>query len=239
MGPPPDRYRSVASWVVSTAPIPDVRELEAELCRLTEVKAARVVADGSGSLIEVHIVATPEKHAKQLVRDVQTIALANYGIDVDRRIVSIVQLDERSPLFDAPPPKLEVVANPEPRLRVSKVTVEASEDDTQVHVTVERGEAEGTGSSVGPPVASLLPRLAADAALAAIRDLEPVNAPLAVEMANLTDLGARRIANVAIVCAAFAGDEVLTGSAVVRSDDASAIARAVLDALNRRLPALR
>ena len=225
--------------MVSTAPVPNVRELEAELCRLTEVKAARVVADASGALIEVHIVATAEKHAKQLVRDVQTIALANYGIDVDRRIVSIVQLDERSPMFDAPPPKLEVVAKPEPRLRVSKVTVEASEDDTQVHVTVERGEAEGSGSSVGPPVASLLPRLAADAALAAIRDLEPVNAPLAVEMANLTDLGTRRIANVAIVCAAFAGDEVLTGSAVVRSDDASAIARAVLDALNRRLPALR
>lgn len=224
---------------VSTAPVSDVRQLEAELSRLPEVKAARVVADESGALIEVHIVATPEKHAKQLVRDVQTIALASYGLDVDRRIVSVVQLDERSPLFDAPPPKLEVIATPEPRLRVSRVTVEASEDDTQVRVTVERGEASGIGSSVGPPVASLLPRLTADATLAALRELEPLSAPLALEMASLTDLGARRIANVAIVCAGSSGDEVLTGSAVVRSDDASAIARAVLDALNRRLPALR
>ena len=224
---------------MSTAPIPASRELEAELCRLPEVKAARVVADEEGSLIEVHIVATPEKHAKQLVRDVQTIALANYGLDVDRRIVSVVQLDERSPLFDAAPPKLEVVATPEPRLRVTKVTVEASDDDTQVRVTVERGDAEGVGSSAGPPLASLLPRLSADAALAAVRHLEPLSAPLAIEMASVTDLGARRIASVAIVSAAFAGEEVLTGSAVVRSDDASAIARAVLDALNRRLPALR
>lgn len=224
---------------VSTAPIPEVRQLEAELCRLPEVKAARVVADESGSLIEVHIVATPEKHAKQLVRDVQTIALANYGIDVDRRIISVVQLDERSPLFDAPPPKLEVVATPEPRLRVSRVSIDASDDDTQVRVTVERGEATATGSSIGPPVASLLPRLTADAALGAVRELEPLSAPVAIEMATVTELGARRIASVAIVCAAFAGDEVLTGSAVVRSDDASAIARAVLDALNRRLPALR
>lgn len=225
--------------MVSTAPVPDVQQLEAELCRLPEVKAARVVSDAAGALIEVHIVATPEKHAKQLVRDVQTVALASFGLDVDRRIVSVVQLDENSRLFDAPPPKLEVVATPEPRLRVAKVSVEASDDDTRVRVTVERGEESGTGVSVGPPVASLLPRLAADAALAAVRELEPLSAPLAVEMASLSDLGTRRIAHVAVVCAAFAGDEVLTGSAVVRSDDASAIARAVLDALNRRLPALR
>lgn len=224
---------------VSTAPVPDVHQLEVELCRLPEVKAARVVADSEGALIEVHIVATPEKHAKQLVRDVQTVSLATFGIDVDRRIVSVVQLDEHSRRFEAPPPKLEVLATPEPRLRVVKVSVETSDDNTQVRVTVERGDDSGTGASVGPPVASLLPRLAADAALAAVRDLEPLSAPVAVEMASVSDLGARRIAHVAVVCAAFSSDEVLTGSAVVRSDDASSIARAVLDALNRRLPALR
>lgn len=239
MDPPPGHLRFVASTAVSTAPVPDIHQLEAELCRLPEVKAARVVADSSGALIEVHIVATPEKHPKQLVRDVQTVSFATFGVDVDRRIVSVVQLDDHSRMFEAAAPKLEVLATPEPRLRVAKVTVETSDDDTQVRVTVERGDQSGAGSSVGPPVASLLPRLAAEAALAAVRDLEPLAAPVAVEMASVSALGARRIAHVAVVCAAFSADEVLTGSAVVRNDDASAIARAVLDALNRRLPALR
>ena len=239
MDPPHDRHGSVASLAVSTAPVSEVHELEAELRRLPEVMAARVVADESGSLIEVHIVATPEKHAKQLVRDVQTMALATLGVDIDRRIVSIVQLNDRSAGFETQAPNLEMMPAAEPRLRVAKVSVETSDSTTRVQVTVERGDADGTASSVGPPLAALLPRLTADAALAAVRQLEPLSAPLAVEMATLSDLGARRIANVAIVCAALAGDEVLTGSAVVRSDDASAIARAVLDALNRRLPAFR
>lgn len=224
---------------VSTAPVPDVRGLEVELNRLPGVKAARVVTDASGTPVEVHVVATPEKHAKQLVRDIQTVCQASFGVDLDRRIVSIVQLDENSPLFDTAPPKLEVVATPEPRLRVTSVGVEAFDHESRVRVTVERGAEIGTGASVGPPMMSLLPRLAADAALGAVRELEPLSAPVAVEGASVVDLGSRRIATVTVVCAAFTGDEVLTGSAVVRADEASAVARAVLDALNRRLPALR
>lgn len=224
---------------MSTAPASDPHALEVELARVPGVRAARVVADEGGTPIEVHVVATPEKHAKQLVRDVQTVALATCGIDLDRRIVSVVQIDDRSPLFETQAPRLEIVATPEPRLRVRAVNVEATDSMTRVNVAVERGDDEGRGDVSGPPVASLLPRLAADAALAAVRDLEPLSAPLAVEMAALNELGVRRVATVAIVSAGHAGDEVLTGSAVVRSDDASAVARAVLDALNRRLPALR
>lgn len=219
--------------------MPDVRELEVELNRLPGVKAARVVTDTTGNPVEVHVVATPEKHAKQLVRDIQTVCQATFGVDLDRRIVSIVQLDEESPLFDTSPPKLEVISTPEPRLRVTSVSVDAFDHTIGVRVTVKRGEDAGTGETSGPPMMSLLPRLAADAALAAVRQLEPLSAPVAVEAASVVDLGSRRIATVTVACAAFNSDEVLTGSAVVRADEASAVARAVLDALNRRLPALR
>ena len=70
----------------------EVLELERELCRLPEISAARVVVDGSGRPTEVHILADTAKHAKQVVRDVQSVALASFGIELDRRIVSVVQL---------------------------------------------------------------------------------------------------------------------------------------------------
>ena len=53
----------------------DVLELERELCRLPEISAARVVTDDSGRPTEVHILADTTKHAKQVVRDVQSVAL--------------------------------------------------------------------------------------------------------------------------------------------------------------------
>ena len=72
----------------------DVGELEHELCRIPGVTAARVVMDEEDVPVEVHVLATTEKHAKQLVRDVQSVAITTFGLDIDRRVVSVVQLDE-------------------------------------------------------------------------------------------------------------------------------------------------
>ena len=82
----------------------DLNELERELCRIPEVTAARVVAGSSGVIEEVHILSLPLKHAKQVVRDVQSVAMATFGLDLDRRIVSVVQLDA--------PPGARVAAAP-------------------------------------------------------------------------------------------------------------------------------
>ena len=70
----------------------EVLQLERELCRLPEISAARWSPTQNGRATEVHILADTAKHAKQVVRDVQSVALASFGIELDRRIVSVVQL---------------------------------------------------------------------------------------------------------------------------------------------------
>ncbi len=70
----------------------DLTEVEREICRLPDVSIARLVADPDGRVVEVHVVAVPGKHPKQIVRDVQSISLASFGLDLDRRIISVVQL---------------------------------------------------------------------------------------------------------------------------------------------------
>src|ERR1700751_3829557 len=71
----------------------EFRSVEEELCRIPDVTAARIVADAAGRPIEVHILASPAKQAKQIVRDVQSVAMASFGLDLDRRIISVVQLE--------------------------------------------------------------------------------------------------------------------------------------------------
>ena len=80
----------------------DLRALEAEFCRLSDVLAARVVADDAGRPVEVHVLAGSGKHAKQVVRDIQSVALASFGVDIDRRIVSVVQLGDDSTSAELP-----------------------------------------------------------------------------------------------------------------------------------------
>src|SRR5437762_7656775 len=76
---------------------PEPVELEAAILRIQGIQAARVVAGPGGRVSEVHVLAGRERGAKQLVRDVQSVILTNFGVDIDYRTVSVVQLDEASP----------------------------------------------------------------------------------------------------------------------------------------------
>lgn len=72
------------------------------LSALGGVVSARAVADEFGRLCEIHILASPDLHPKQIVRNVESALSAGLGVVVDRRIVSVAQLRQ-----DAPRPSAE------------------------------------------------------------------------------------------------------------------------------------
>src|SRR4051812_49971561 len=72
-------------------------DLEDALRSLPGVQAVSVVTSGTGEPTEVHVLAVPGKAAKQVVRDVQSLAMAGFGVDIDHRIVSVVQLGAQRP----------------------------------------------------------------------------------------------------------------------------------------------
>ena len=67
-------------------------EFEDELSRLPGISAASVVTGPDAVPTEVHVLAEPGKAAKQVVRDVQSFAMAQLDLDIDHRIVSVVQI---------------------------------------------------------------------------------------------------------------------------------------------------
>src|ERR1700746_1198032 len=71
----------------------DASAIETEISRLPEVVACRIVSDSLGHPIEVHVLAHSGKHPKQVVRDVQSVAMTSFGVESDRRVVSVVQLN--------------------------------------------------------------------------------------------------------------------------------------------------
>ncbi|MEZ5114873.1 MAG: hypothetical protein R2737_01285 [Candidatus Nanopelagicales bacterium] len=76
-------------------------DLEESLRLIPGVRAASVVTGPDARPTEVHVLATPGKPAKQVVRDVQAVALARHNLDIDHRIVSVVQIDD--PLLPGEP----------------------------------------------------------------------------------------------------------------------------------------
>jgi hypothetical protein len=190
------------------------------------VRAVRVVSDSSGSPIEVHVVATGGKTPKQIVRDVQTVAQATSGVSIDHRIVSVVQFpDEEQEQRAAVPPELRVM--------FEEISTETRGTNSKVRVILTRGDQQASGESAGVTSADSLIRLAAGAAVDAIKGLQANGPWLALEDVALLQLGGHDVAVATVMMGP--GPQTVSGSAVVMGQPTEAAVKAILDALNRRL----
>jgi hypothetical protein len=202
-------------------------DLEDALRQIPGIKAASVVTSPDAVPTEVHVLATTAKPAKQIVRDIQSLAMARYGLDIDHRIVSVVQFDEPEDTNgdgDISPP----------RPVVSSITVRTTGDVAETTITVTLAGSTFEGTANGSSSVTARPRLVAQATLAALREL--LGTPAELDHAAVVQVGGRAVAVcVLTVTIPRQGEQLMTGSALVRSDEVDAVARCVLDALNRRL----
>lgn len=205
----------------------DLTEVEREICRLPDVSIARIVTETDGRVSEVHIVAHPGKHPKQIARDVQSIALASFGLDIDRRVISVVQLGGGL---------VEDRVAPDIRPSIVAITAEANGLRSLVRVTLVREDDEAVGFAEGSIATTARHRLVATATVDALRQLEPAAERIDVDHAQIVRVGAHDIAVVTVVFVVPPSEQLVSGSAIVRpQQEADAVARAVLDATNRRL----
>jgi hypothetical protein len=198
-------------------------ELEATLSRLPGVQAVRVVTGGDARPTEVHVLASRDKTPKQLVRDIQSVAMAQFDMEIDHRIVSVVQFDEA----DTPGPTGT-------RVLIATISAQTTGLESTATVTLANAGTLYDGSATAPATPSSRPRLIARATLNAVAALMPVGA-VDIEYADIVRVGAREVAVSVVQLVTPEGESIVTGSALVRGDEADAVARSVLDALNRRL----
>jgi hypothetical protein len=212
--------------------MPDAGDIEQAILRIQGIQAARVVPGPGGRISEVHVLAGRDRGAKQLVRDVQSVILTNFGVDIDYRTVSIVQLDDTGqtagPATEAAGRQDPLVVPSEPRPAIVRLQTETASFTTEVRVAVQVNSHEKAGTARGPSTAGL--RLVASATIDAVADLLSASA-VEVQTAELLTVGSVQVAVVRLATAR--GEQLLTGSAVVRKDANDAIARATLDGLNR------
>lgn len=199
--------------------------LQEKISRIDGVEAARIVA-GDGHIAEIHVLARRNKPPKQLVRDVQSLSQALFGEEIDRRIVSVVQLAD---------------ADLEGGLRPALVDVAETLDGSRAEVTVTlRWENElFAGAAKGAAATSMRPRQIAEATIDAVRQTIHRDAALAIHSMDIPILGSRKVAVAQVVVVTEATERNLIGCAYVEDEESRAVVRAVLDALNRILPDLK
>ena len=88
----------------SVLPIQRAEEL---LATLPGVISARIVASGTGSVEEIHILTTDEVSPKQTVRNVESALIAHLGMRVSHKKISVATSSEGRPVPQAPAARAE------------------------------------------------------------------------------------------------------------------------------------
>lgn len=203
-------------------------DIEAALSQVAEIKAARVVASPDGVIQEVHVLASPSKAPKQLVRDIESTVMATFGIPIDHKKISIAQLGHDAVAKNGSAP-------PSIRPKIISVTSSVSGVQSTVAVTLEISGTDYIGKAAGPNSQTGRQRLVANATLDAISQSGDEAHVFALEDVSVLPLGKERVAVACVTLVSTFGEQSYAGSALVRQNEKDSIVRATLDAINRRM----
>lgn len=207
-----------------------IDDIENALTQVAEIKAARIVASPEGVIQEVHILALPTKSPKQLVRDIESMVMAQFGIPIDHRKVSIAQLGQDAITKDDPEE-----AAPAVRARIKGVSSNVAGVHAATSVTLEIEGEDYVGHATSPASQTARQRLIAEATLNAVEAYAQGGLSFALEDVAITQLGHQRVAVACVVLVTPLGEQAFAGSALVRQNENDSIVRATLDAINRRI----
>lgn len=211
---------------------PAVRTAAEEfLQRLPGVDAARIVPGDRRAVEQVHVLATTEASPKMIVRDVETVLSTRFGILIDRRVVSVAQLDLTT--FSADQAETAASAAPTRRGRpiLDGVTVDTRRDSTSVTVELHTTD----GQTLTGTTAARQGAMRAGLAVATLRSVAPLLEPNRVRLEQVTtaSIGELEAIVVSVELDTGRGTNVLLGTAPLRDGIPNATVRATLDAVNR------
>jgi hypothetical protein len=199
-----------------TVSLPDTTTIEDALLSIPGVRGARVIQTDPGDIGEIHVVASPRRSPKKIVRDIESFLMVQYAYRIDYRRISLVQVTDSLSTERVTLGRVEQIQQP---------------DGAFVEVELLNGEQRhATRVLIGDDLALA----AAKATVGALNVLFAPQSPLRLSGTLLTEIGARQVVT-AYVTFQETTVEHLLGTTFVRGSVPEAAARAVLAATNRRL----
>lgn len=228
---PPGGPRASDPWGIKRA--------ENLISSLTGVLSARVVVTPLGEISEIHVLTQSDVQPKQVVRNIESALMAQLGIKIDHRKISVAQTADVRPI--------EVLQHEAIAARASQrvvmfrsLEVRPSERPQRVLVRVRLafGEREAEAEEQGTDTMRNRVESAARAAATCLDDLLPDNS-IALEGASIIDAFDRKFVMVAVHGLGGREAQLLTGTCEIRESAERSAVLAVLDATNRWADARR
>lgn len=217
------------------------------ISRIQGVGSAKITADETGEITEVHVVAMASKSPKLIARDVETCLKAELGIHVDHRKIGVVLYDENQPEEDAHGiPEAageEVIELPieefPSRFIFHSVNLFSSQDGirAEVELTIDGTVTFGSAHSDNPVRSAR--ELIAEATLKAVAEYLDEKWKLCLVEVQEVPVGAEDAIIVRVDLLRGRDKKNLAGCSIVSADVNQTVVFAALDAVNRVMGKLR
>ena len=229
--PPPPPPRAPDPW--------GVKRVENLLTSLTGVLSARVVVTPQGEVSEIHVLTQSDLDAKRVVRNIESALMAQLGMRIDHRKISVAQTADVRPIEAL---QQEAIDERAKRRVVVFQGLEVRPAERQqrvlVHVKLSFQDRQAESHEQGTDTPRNRVEAAARAAAACLDELLPDNS-IALEGAQIIDAFDRKFVLVAVHGLGGREARLLTGTCEIRESAEQSAVLAVLDATNRWVDARR
>jgi len=211
-----------------------LRRVERLLAALDGVTSVKIVPDGAGGIDEVHVLAGPDLGPKQIVRNIESALLAEFGLQIDHRKISVARVTGPD---IAATDESEPEAVPEPaqgRFQLEPFQMERKAGQRAVaRVTLIDGEKKVTGVADGPDFAKSRLEITGVALLNALEEALEGRVTLSLEGVTRVDAVGRGMVVAVVYASAGRKSMSLAGIAKISDSPEEAAIEACLHATNR------
>ena len=209
-----------------------VRRAEELISSLSGVLSARIVASRTGEIEEIHVLCTSGVLAKQVVRNVESALMAQLGLKVDHRKISVAQTADVKPLQVLEKEAVAEAASRRKHIFVDLTVETPRPRRVMIRVLLKSGGVELEGQEEGVDEARSRVQMAARATVRALeRDLE--EAGVVLEGVRVIEAFDRKLVLAAVVGVGGRNSRLLVGACEIQQSPEQAAVLAVLDATNR------
>lgn len=193
------------------------------ISKLAGVMSANVVFE-DGEITEIHVLADTSRTPKQIVRDVQSLFMAQFHREVDHKIVSVAQIE-----CDMPEKE-----RPSPRFVIESVLIAKKKQETEVEVDLSLdGKAFSGKQTVMNDPYDVYRGIAVATLSAVSKATENIHTFSVLDVRFVEMAGERMV----VVCISLTPNgrraSRYSGTAFVSGDDGVATVKATLDSINR------
>ncbi|MBS4026248.1 MAG: hypothetical protein KGZ96_11315 [Clostridia bacterium] len=198
-------------------------QIEDAIKQIKGIISCNVVISSEGKIEEVHILAQDNRFPKQVVRDVESAVMAQLGIELDHKKISVAQAKGNSPEARSIRPTIE------------RVEINGSKNWINSNVYLRVGENIFEGSAEGANTGLNRYKLLAAATAKALEEMVEHKIRLVVEDFCWQVMAENEVGTVVVSCVSDRKVELVVGSSIASNSKDEAPVKAMLDALNRRL----